>query len=103
MFSGLNTCSDVDPEEFFPNLNDFSYDQEVTAKVMYELEAQRLCHGCPVMAECLELALRQEARVGHSDGIRGGLPHHLRQELITVRSAVPRRKILKDTPFEEAA
>ncbi|MDP9850236.1 WhiB family transcriptional regulator [Streptosporangium lutulentum] len=35
--------------------------------------ARKLCKGCPVIAECLELALREEAGLGRSrvQGVRG--------------------------------
>jgi transcription factor WhiB len=35
--------------------------------------ARRACFGCPVMAECRELARREESRTGDVYGIRGGL------------------------------
>ena len=35
--------------------------------------ARRACGGCPVMAECRELARREESRTGDVYGIRGGL------------------------------
>lgn len=34
--------------------------------------ARTACHGCPVIAECLELARREESRTGDVYGIRGG-------------------------------
>ena len=35
--------------------------------------ARRACSGCPVIAECLELAWREESVTGDVNGIRGAL------------------------------
>lgn len=63
-----------DDETFFP-------DREITVE-----EARAACAGCPVLAGCLELALRDEARAGGPpDGIRGGMTPDERYALIRNR------------------
>jgi hypothetical protein len=47
--------------------------QWTAAREKYETKARTLCAGCPVTAECLELALRDEARSDYPpSGIYGG-------------------------------
>ena len=65
-----------------------------------EASAKTACHGCPVVKQCLELALRQESQLieqayqdGHGHelhGIFGGRAPHERRELIRVRLLVRR-------------
>jgi len=44
--------------------------------------AIEVCHRCPVIAECLADAMREEAHdVCNRHGIRGGLSAHQRREL----------------------
>jgi len=52
--------------------------------------ARRACAGCPVQASCLELALREEARLGGVFGVRGGLAADEREALIRMRKAATR-------------
>lgn len=47
-------CADVDPEVFFPHQGD---------EEAFE-EAQKICHRCPVIAECREYAENLNAGFG---------------------------------------
>lgn len=58
-------CAEVDPEIFFPN------------KGASTREAKKVCHACPVRAECLEYALAN----GESFGIWGGVTERARRHL----------------------
>jgi WhiB family redox-sensing transcriptional regulator len=54
-------CVQVDPDLFFPETDrGTAFDRQVTA-------AKRVCAGCPVLAQCLDYALRSLP-----DGIAGG-------------------------------
>ncbi|WP_141566318.1 WhiB family transcriptional regulator, partial [Pseudonocardia sp. N23] len=54
-------CVQVDPDLFFPETDrGTAFDRQVTA-------AKRVCAGCPVLAQCLDYALR-----ALPDGIAGG-------------------------------
>lgn len=56
-------CRDENPEAFFPDASD-----HVAIRA-----AKVICHGCPVQAECLELAMGNEFGSKSSrDGIYGG-------------------------------
>lgn len=47
--------------------------RSTAARETYEKKARELCAGCPVTAECLELALRDEARTEYEPaGVFGG-------------------------------
>jgi hypothetical protein len=47
--------------------------RSTAARETYEAKARERCDGCPVIAECLELALRDEARSDYEPaGIFGG-------------------------------
>lgn len=49
-------------------------------------EAARIaCRGCPVIGACLELALREESRLGNIHGVRGGMAADERLALIRDR------------------
>lgn len=50
--------------------------------------ARKACEGCPVKAECLELALRQEQHHGDVWGIRGGLAAGERRQIIRSRKLI---------------
>jgi WhiB family redox-sensing transcriptional regulator len=52
-------CAEIDPELWFPDKGDAG-----AAAI-----ARRICHQCPVMAECREEGLAY----GYRDGIWGGL------------------------------
>ena len=56
-------CLDADPEAFFPE------------KGGSTREAKRICAACPVRAECLDYALRNDERFG----IWGGLSERERR------------------------
>lgn len=77
---GLCTRARIDEENdpWFPA-------SEVPAAM--EKSARTACAGCPVLAECRELTLRQESRLsaGHIHGIFGGLAPHERIALIRAR------------------
>lgn len=55
--------------------------------------ARQLCAGCPIRAECAELALRDEMRAGlaHINGVRGGMSPRERRQVIRVRVAQSRK------------
>ncbi|MGY4900071.1 WhiB family transcriptional regulator [Micromonospora aurantiaca (nom. illeg.)] len=57
------------------------------AKAELEEKARSACSGCPVLAECRELALRTESEfsVDRIHGIFGGLAPHERIEAIKAR------------------
>lgn len=66
------------------------------ARLAYEREAERLCSPCPVRAECLEVALRNE--VGRpSWGIWGGLAPWQRVLLIRARRSVAQTEVADAT------
>src|SRR3954463_14599229 len=50
--------------------------------------ARWACSGCPVIAECLELALREEGELGDVYGVRGGVSAGARKALIAKRRGV---------------
>lgn len=52
-----------------------------------EAQARKVCAGCPVMDECAELALREEAALPPDwiQGIYGGLAPHQRIEALKAR------------------
>lgn len=52
--------------------------------------ARKACAGCPVIAECLEWTLREEATIQahHIHGARAGLAPAERRELIKQRSRI---------------
>jgi WhiB family redox-sensing transcriptional regulator len=53
-----------------------------------EAAAVRVCHGCPVMAECREWALAHETLVPLNDqfGVWGGLTHEQRRAALGAAS-----------------
>lgn len=81
---GHNTpCRRKDPEAAYPLYNP-THEQ-----------ARMYCHGCPIMRECRELALRREAVAGYSHGIWGGLTAATREHLLRERRKdIPRSGIL---------
>nr|WP_246242764.1 MULTISPECIES: WhiB family transcriptional regulator [Flexivirga] len=58
-------CRQTDPEIFFPEKGGSTKD------------AKRICHSCPVAAECLDQALANDERFG----IWGGVPERRRRKL----------------------
>lgn len=70
------SCRGIDPEVFFP---DSPSDPALAAKA--------ICRGCPVRAQCLELAL--DARLDH--GVWGGLTEVERRSLRRSRQRQARR------------
>lgn len=47
--------------------------------------ARNLCAGCPILAECAELAIREETYENYLDGIRGGLSPSVRRAIVRAR------------------
>jgi WhiB family redox-sensing transcriptional regulator len=79
----LGDCSGQGTDEWFPYEPDARHTR---ARGAYEERARELCAGCPVHAECLELALRAEARPYVTPhGIFGGLAPWERQNLLRSR------------------
>lgn len=70
MASGL--CAETDPEAFFPE------------KGGSTRPAKKVCASCPVMAECLEYALRTDQRFG----IWGGKSERERRKIRDQRRQV---------------
>lgn len=66
-------CRQLPPEKFFESRNaDF---------------ARNLCGRCPILAECAELAIREEMR-GYFEGIRGGMSPAARRVVVRERKKV---------------
>lgn len=63
-------CAQTDPEMFFPE------------KGGSTKEAKRICSDCPVVAECLEYALREGERIG----IWGGRSSRERSRMLRAAS-----------------
>lgn len=85
-------CSDTATDAWFPTEPHEDYP---AARARYERQARELCGGCPVRAECLELALRDEAQRGvKRHGIWGGTAPWERQRLH--RARVRRAAILRE-------
>lgn len=59
----------ADPEAWFPNE---PAPDNLEARAVYEETAEKLCDGCPVIAECLERAMRRETSAT-AWGIAGGV------------------------------
>jgi hypothetical protein len=67
------------------------------ARAVYEQVAQRRCAGCPVLRECLELALRYEARpTAQPHGIWGGTAPWQREAILRSRRCLARRVVGQD-------
>jgi WhiB family redox-sensing transcriptional regulator len=80
MRSGV--CREVDPELWFPTQG-----SDGTARL-----AKQICHTCPVVAECLDYAMRR----GERDGIWGATSERDRRKL-------RRQAALTDGWLEESA
>jgi WhiB family redox-sensing transcriptional regulator len=63
-------CQDADPELFFPVGNAGPARRQIAA-------AKAVCHRCPVIEECLALAMN----AGHEEGVWGGLDMGERRDL----------------------
>lgn len=70
----------------------------------YENTARALCAGCPVLAECLELALREETGLPRTwiHGIRGGTAPWRRENIIESRKRRIRRADRQAAELPEA-
>jgi WhiB family redox-sensing transcriptional regulator len=68
-------CVGEDPELFFP------------VGSTGPAAAKRVCHRCPVIAECLDWALNS----GQTAGVWGGTDERERAELLRAARALPRR------------
>ncbi|WP_433188726.1 WhiB family transcriptional regulator [Actinoallomurus sp. CA-150999] len=97
----LGDCSGLATNEWFPPEPDVKYPE---ARTKYEAVARQLCGGCPVIAECLELALRAESRpfvIPH--GVFGGRAPWERQALIRARRRRAHAARLRDQAEEVSA
>lgn len=61
----LGVCAETDPDSFFPE------------KGQPTMPAKKVCARCPVAAECLEYALREDIRFG----VWGGMSEKQRIEI----------------------
>jgi hypothetical protein len=81
-------ASDATSDEWFPE--EPGTGNQGVARSLYEALALRLCRGCPVALECLELTLRREGPArGH--GISGGTAPWQRQAIKASRGWPVRR------------
>jgi WhiB family transcriptional regulator, redox-sensing transcriptional regulator len=85
--AGLKPCTRVgaDREEWQRQASSELADRRAAAGE--EMRARRLCAGCPVRQECLELALRGEP----VEGVQGGTTERSRRTLRHRRARDPRR------------
>ena len=67
---------------FFPP----SYVERKDERVRREREAKSICHGCAVLTDCLDYALR----IKEPHGIWGGLNESERKQLLDRRTSAPR-------------
>lgn len=73
-------CSDAADDRWYP---DFSRLRSYQRQAAY---ARAACLGCPVIEECLELALRIESQVpGKPHGVWGGTAPYERRSMIGAR------------------
>jgi WhiB family redox-sensing transcriptional regulator len=63
-------CAETDPDAFFPEHGESTR------------EAEKVCAGCEVRAECLEFALDNN----EAFGVWGGVPEHERHQLLRARA-----------------
>lgn len=80
----------TDPDAWFPREPPHGVESSKAvqeSREVYEATARQLCGGCPVRAECLELALREEAGLPRTwlHGIRGGTAPWTRENIIRSR------------------
>ncbi|MFC3982829.1 WhiB family transcriptional regulator [Streptosporangium jomthongense] len=106
---GAGVCvSSDDPDAWFPPEPSPSGGEPVEAvkarRAEYEAIARRLCGGCPVRAECLELALREEHDLPRTwfHGIRGGTAPWERQNMVHNRRRIARRAVQRLAEDSEA-
>jgi hypothetical protein len=77
-------CADTADDRWFPA--EPHHDASQQAREAYEEYARKACEGCPVRADCLELALRIEDRPGvRAHGVWGGLAPWARTALRRAR------------------
>jgi WhiB family redox-sensing transcriptional regulator len=85
-------CRYGDTDDWFPAEPELGQ-----ARVVYEELARRRCAGCPVRRECLELALRYEARpMIQPYGIWGGTAPWQREAILRSRRRLARRVAGRD-------
>jgi len=72
---GKPLCAEVDPELFFPQEVEVSK-TKVVSVYRDVAAAKEICYSCPLMASCLEYALR-----GQEIGIWGGTTERQRDKL----------------------
>lgn len=66
--SGKTPCSNADPDLWFPALGDQPGNE--ASEQRERRHAKKVCAGCPVMAQCLRLALETP---GRDFGVWGGV------------------------------
>ncbi|GAA3096453.1 WhiB family transcriptional regulator [Streptosporangium carneum] len=107
---GVGACvGSADPDAWFPS-EPSPNGGEPTEAVMarraeYEATARRLCRDCPVRAECLELALREEYDLPRTwfHGIRGGTAPWKRQSMVYNRRRTARRMAARQLTEDSGA
>ncbi|MGV9534014.1 WhiB family transcriptional regulator [Streptosporangium sandarakinum] len=98
----------ADPDAWFPPEPSFhgggSAETVRARRAEYEAVAHRLCGDCPVRAECLELALREEHDLPRTwfHGIRGGTAPWARRNMVHNRRRTARRDARRLTAATEA-
>ncbi len=70
------SCEGMNPEIFFPRPTTGPSSSPAAARRV--AAAKRICHGCPVIAECRSWALRH----GEAWGVWGGLSEHERRKIL---------------------
>jgi hypothetical protein len=86
----------ADPDDWFPPepwaypaARDPQGEGAARARAAYEAKARAACGGCPVIASCLEMALRVEANLPATScyGVFGATAPWERQEMLEARAA----------------
>lgn len=77
-------CQNKDPEDYFPLIGSKPAETGSKRYIQEQDRARRLCAGCPVLAECRELALRTR---GGRHGVWGGLSEWERTSIRAARLA----------------
>ena len=89
-------CAGLGGDRWFPPEPQFN-PADGRARRGYEVYARAVCLGCPVLAECGELALRIEARPGiEAHGVWDGLAPWERDRIRRHRRDVARRARRRD-------
>lgn len=75
ILKGTPSCSEIDPELFFPQEN-VDFNGDVRGKYIDLAGAKRICDGCPLRIDCLEYALNNT-----EIGIWGGTTEEQRNQI----------------------